>query len=813
MFNLKKYLILSVILHFFSCFLYSQGELNEVKSQIEIWERQMEYLSIDSARENSVTRAWYLHSTYLRLNEGLQYQIELLSNLNFEEEGVNERGTNGRILQDYVISKASSRAYLTELNQLAKFSKLNNSELQNSFELTTDRSLREYHHRLLKVYMKENGFQKAGQEHFRSAFRDLIGEVERETKKRGFFPDTKEGIPNFTKKYAERFKNIEVLNRSAKLEAKHFVDASPLFLEARREAIAALENVRKIDQSLGVQESNLPGLRDLLLDETVKERIDAFEIGLDQTQKRTKLKRYYDVNTKVLADKISAALAAEIEWFYINQKHEVALMGHSKRGPPDTPPPSASLSTDPLPPKKPSGGSGGILLDDLLGYKDLEKIQKRAEKSFEQVFEFETERFKAYNLNNPNWDNVKNSFIRVKPRYSGNKTDFGSHIKGLVSEYYRVMPLDPVRSTVIDAEIQETLKQYSKGPGIARSAFLGNDLTTINQIQEDLKAGIRAREIELATNKLSPPWRKKEIDVLKEGLREVKGAKLKAELNLNNRLREVKAYGDLFDRPPPDVSDWLRSNVPDFEDLNNEKFALQVEAARRRSLEKLQAIYGHDLPPSAIEHLTKIKETQAVNEATKVLATYQEYAPYASKLKPIEKAIQQPGLESSEKIKSALAMFEDAFLDIKAKENALHARLDRLFKDLQNPELRSRIPSELYERTVKAKKSLPQDIEVKTLIDPEIENWRPNQDLKKMKDMKFSKDPGGIWLTPSGIPIRKVELAEQNWKVISENTSCPFDIVAEWKLEDGLASKICFPSKSEKDIPSNNWINRLEPWF
>ena len=813
MFKPKKYSILPVFILFSPYFLFSQINLQDVKSTLEFREGQIEYLSLDSAREERVTRAWYFNSSYLRINEELNYQINLLSSLNFAEQSSQDKGSNNKLIQEYITSKANSKASITELNQLAKLGKFNNPDLENPFELAGDRNLRDYHHRLLKIYMEQNGFQKQGQEHFRSIFRDLIGEIEQEVKNRGFFPMSKDGIPEFTEKYAERFRNIEILNRAATLEAKHFVDGSPLFLESRKEALTALENIRQIDESFGIKEDKLPKLRDLLTDATVTERIATFEIGLDHAEKQTKLKRYYDTNAKVLSKKISAALAAEIQWFYLNQKHEVILKGNSKRGPPDIPPPTIDIHSDPLPPKKPSGGSGGITLDDFVSSKDLEKIDKKTQRSFNKVFEFEIERFKAYNLNNPSWNNVKNSFIRTNLPYSGTIIDFNSHIKGLVTEYYRNMPLDPVKSTIIDAEIRQTLNFYSKGPKLSRTSFLGNDLVTISLIEENLKAGIRAREIEITTNKLSPPWRKKEIDVLNKGLIEIREAKLNAIKNLSDpKLNQVKAYGDLFDRPPPEVSNWLSSNKPNVEDLDNEKFALQVEQAKRNSLEKLRAVFGDDFPPSAKQNLAKIKQTQTVNEATKILATYQDYAPYASKLKPIEFAVSQPGFESSEKMKFVLTIFENDFVDIKAKENALHIRLDRLFKDLQNPELRSNIPSELYDRAAKAKKSLPSDVKI-TGVNPEIENWRPNQDFEKLKNMKFSKDPGGIWLTPAGVPLKKIQMIEENWTVIPDNKACPLNTEVEWKLKNQFEEKICFPSPNKETTPSNNWINQLEPWF
>lgn len=817
---IKKIILFVTTLIFFSFSIQGQENLQEVNNRINQLEDENRYLNLDSSLVQGISVTDFIYKTDLEINRELSNKLQLLryladpliSTTNLETPPNSGGNATNIFAKNYAISKTRIAGLIEENNQVAKITGFSKQPITNPLDLLTDRQLRTSHFQMVKLYAENNGFPD--RKDIQNIFIEEIIFLEAGMQKRGFIPVNTTGIADFSKKMSRTIQLMSEINYQVKLEALYFADNSPLVLDAREQVALLSREIREIYTSMGVTKDNLPKFRDLLTDYTIQDRISSLELGLKNAEVEYQLKRHYANEKFTLAKNLEKAIVQEKKWYVEEKLHKITETSWSNRGPPPPPPP-IDFEANPIP-KQPSGGSGNTL-DDFLDKTQIEKINNKSRKTFDRVYRRQVEKFKAA-TSKANWASVKNT----PTGYSFfPESDAINYFKSQAKEYYKVLPIDPIEASLIDVEINEAIKFFGNKQGINKNSFLENDLPTLNEILKDLRIAKKYRQKSLAgNNPLDNHITEKELAKLNEAEQAIEEIRKKSKINLEANLQQkIRLTGDSFNRPPPEVEKWIQNKDVSIHKFN-EIFYLNVLNEQRRILEKHQVINGNNT--NIKKRLTTLKQIDKINTTARLIGNYRELSPYISTINATESFLnnlEKGGGFDNLELRQFLNKMENQsfFEEIRAKRNNIYSKMANIYADLQRSGNKAQMPKSMYSDLKMINKNItatPENIKnnLNRTVDVANMKWSTNQDLNKLKDMKFSKAPGGIWLSPNGNPISRVILPEQNWEIIPEYQSCPLDQkYTTWQLDD--TTKICFPKTDQQFSNYQHWTNTLQPWF
>lgn len=815
----KKPVLYSILLFIFPFFLMAQDDLASLEHRIQELNKETRYTSLDSSLNRQLSLTNYLSRAYLQINKEAVQQFKLLIGLEagkVPEPGPLDGGSQ-KLLERFITSKGKVILLQSQVNQLARLAKLEGENLNHSVQVLSDRQLRVYHHQIQKVFAENQGFKNPPHSPLREVFTELITETELELQKRGFFPLGKEQIPNLNELLTQRFSLVERLNRTARMEAIQFADRSPLLLESRSKGFLIISQIQDIDQKLGIAKDKLPHFRDLFTDETVEARISSMELAKRQSEMEYHTKRHYGAVAKIHSERLEDAIVAEKKWKFIDVTYKTIRKGLSTRGPPG-PPHTTNFNSSPIPPKPANpSGPASLSLDEFMDKAKLNRINRKSQLAYDKFISKEIQRFEAYGFSKSNFPTAQQLTrpISISPKGS----PIATYLKNQALEYYNTIAYDPVKGALINAELEQAIvKIHKTGQAINKVTLLGNDLPAIKQVLDDLHIAKKAmlKKSAVATP-LERTYYGKEIQLVNNAITELSEAKVRARNNLAKLITDpIRRGNSLFQRPPPEVESWIRNNNGSLHELYNEAFYMEVLDRQQKALERQAAIYGQDLPAGAKQRLANIKHVKVLNETTRVLATYREFSSQAHLLKTIETSqnwnTQAVDIQKILNDPQKMAVLDD----IKANQMGLRTKLADLDLTFQKSKVGSTLPKHFHQDIKQARKTMPKSMTSKK-IRVDIQNWRPNQDFKKLGEMTSAKTPGGIWLTPNGrIQIKKLKIPEHNWLIISSQEKCPTEMShTKWPLtaNQETSDQICYPLSDAANGNKLPWINSIETWF
>ena len=800
----------------------AQDSLN-FEQRMGLIESQIDTSNLASAWSRNLPVSVYFRSSFLRIADELNEQVAVLSSFEAGLDGDNPYSPrNKRILEFIAVSEGQIKARLTELNLLAEICKLGGNKLSSPFSLVSDWQLKDYHHRLLKTYALNNGFANEAALPVRNYYESFLAQLETELISRQILPTINlKRSPGLEEKLTQRLTMVEELNRLARQEAYLLVDYSPLLIDNRASIAQKVREIRHLDRKMGIPEKKLPVALELLDEYTMKSRLETMEHGARQLKIKNNLTRHYAIYSEIHLAVVEESIEKEKKWLYTQKRQAVVANGISARGPPDTEPPL--YFTDDIFPKSPGSGPGSLTLQTFLDDAGKEKISIAGQKAYEKTIRQMRERFQAYNLNLPNWHDVKSVRYRP-PNFDSEVNKVESYLKRFSANYFLTLPSDPAEAALNRAAFETAIEKLATGAGIEPQKvkiadFIVNDRALSIAAEEGLVNGIQAWEKALAEGKgVYHPWLQGELENMKAQLESLRKAMPESETRLPIDEPWKKKGG--FDRPPPLVEELCRMNIARFEEITtNEAFVKTIYEAQEQALKKIGATYGIHAPASIGARLNHINSLKTTNQVANKLQTFREYAKYVNYIKALDSY--KGGSEySNDFARTVNAIFDSGFdyEGIKAKESSLRADFDGLSKNLSRN--KTKLPDRIRGDIENAREVLPKS--KNKGISPDIELWRPNQDLEKLKSMTQAKDPGGIWLSPEGLVFNKIKMPELEWKILPKEASCyyePLDEISyeenpyyseEWLLNDH--EKICF-LKSKIQIPLHHWLKQYGSWL
>ncbi len=798
----RFYFVLISVLSF-SFNVFSQEKILQIDRHISHLDSLKDTTGVYFRLDPKQTLSNYYRSSYLYFQSELEYQTQLLAQATvlFTPPSNPSPGDLETFVEQYVASKARAETKLLEINEVSKAAKIESPPLISGLQLSPEWQLRDWHQSLLYNFALNEGLKENPL--IAELAQEKLGEIEFELKRRGLF----QAAPEQAEILRQRFEKVEELNRIALEEAYHFIDQSSVFIDDRQRLATLQQEIGDIDQSLGVEKAKIATVRNLLKQDIVEQRVMILDFGLKELEKKNFISRNYDSDIEIFIPIAEEQLSQDKMWLYQQKNHQVIGNGLKNKGPP------GDLSPDdffeiPYPKKPSGGGNGGYTLDEFLNDDQQNTLDKRCEKAFERTVSKYREKYKTINFNSPNWENARQTRF-----YSDEKINSNELSKSLTVQakrYFDFLPVDPIEAATAKATFEATVKYLE--PDAAKPIepidVLANDPKKLKEIQVKLKSAIESHDKKIAEKGiLAEPWMQLRRNDLNQAQQETQQALNKAS------IKDLYGKGAHTTRPPPEFEEWISRYQESSIELNTEKYQLTVLESQKKALQLTQAKYGQNAPPSLGMRMSQIEQTLNLNSASNALQDYNSYAkdvpifqfldllindlkltPDDPKVQEIKQKISVPeleqikndGLEIFTKLDATQAWLKANPYQLKASRLAL---LDEVHNALLNLEGQKKVGTA-------------------TLT---TERYRPSQAAKKVKEMSNLKEPGGIWLSPKGIPVKASTPVNTKWIYLQKAESCTSDYVT-WNLNLKQGDKICFPNNTSHSSNIPHWAKNIRPW-
>lgn len=395
---------------------------------------------------------------------------------------------------------------------------------------------------------------------------------------------------------ARRFELVETVNRTARAEARHLADKSPLLIEDRARMHAAWLEIVEIDQEVMGRHAPRVALRDLLTPETLDLRLEVLRDAEQALEARSHLVHHLDVEVEVHRIAVEKQLAVD----------EAAVAQRRKGSRP------VQRAAGDVPP---------------LDGREWTRWKEREVRQFHKALVVEYQEWRA----TARWDHrwrppdpndlggAPSSGPRPKPDGPGGTPQW------LASQYYEHLPVDPVEAATYRGRLDTWVAEIGRldpraiAPDLPPAELLRDDPITVERALGRLLRSVDALEADLARKgSAAATSERMTLDAQRQAI---------AELASVREQQVARVRSGEGARPPPwePVLDHHRGH------FETEGFAARELTGTTDALERLSATLGPERPPTLDGRLDDLRRSAEVADVAEALGRYDGYAVARSK--------------------------------------------------------------------------------------------------------------------------------------------------------------------------------------